>query len=175
MISLSFGRQRIAQYRKDCPFKELIKEIEINYDNYLDVTERAEAPDFQLVTAEGEVKKLSDFKGRVVYINFWASWCRPCIANFEKHADERRQLYTEGVVLLNLSIDEQPPQYRAALNRVNPLGINAQPLDMKETKKQYALYNIPAHYLIDKYGKFVHLSENQGVDIAEFRKLLAEQ
>ena len=173
--SLSFGRQRIAQYRKDCPFKELIKEIEINYDNYLDVTERAEAPDFQLVTVEGEVKKLSDFRGRVVYINFWASWCRPCIANFEKHADERRQLYTEGVVLLNLSIDEQPPQYRAALNRVNPLGINAQPLDMKETKKQYALYDIPAYYLIDKFGKFVHLSEKQGVNIEEFRKLLAEQ
>ena len=107
---LSFGRQRIEQYRKDCPFQALIKEIDSNYDNYLDVTERAEAPDFQLVTAEGEVKRLSDFKGRVVYINFWASWCRPCIADFEKHADKRRQLYTEGVVLLNLSIDEQPPQ-----------------------------------------------------------------
>ena len=173
--NLSFGRQRIEQYRKDCPFKALIQEIDTNYDNYLDVTERAEAPDFQLVTAEGEVKRLSDFRGRVVYINFWASWCRPCIANFEKYADERRQLYTEGVVLLNLSIDEQVPQFRAALNRVNPLGINAQPLDMKETKKQYALYDIPAYYLIDKFGKFVHLSEKQGVDIAEFRKLLAEQ
>lgn len=173
--SLSFGRQRIEQFRKDCPFKELIKEIDSNYDNYLDVTERAEAPDFQLVTAEGEVKRLSDFKGRVVYINFWASWCRPCIANFEKYADKRKQLYTEGVILLNLSIDEQPPQYRAALNRLNPLGVNGQPLDMKATKKNYGLYDIPAYYLIDKFGKFVHLSDKQGVNVAEFRKLLAEQ
>jgi peroxiredoxin len=173
--SLSFGRQRIEQFRKDCPFKELIKEIDSNYDNYLDVTERAEAPDFQLVTAEGEVKKLSDFRGRVVYINFWASWCRPCVANFEKHANIRKRLYTEGVVLLNLSIDEQQPQFRAALNRLNPLGVNGQPLDMKEAKKQYGLYEIPAYYLIDKFGKFVHLSDKQGNDFSEFKKLLAEQ
>ena len=173
--SFSFGRQRIEQYRKDCPFKELVKELDSNYDNYLDVTERAEAPDFQLVTAEGDVKKLSDFRGHVVYINFWASWCRPCIANFEKYANIRKRLYTEGVVLLNLSIDEQPSQYLAALNRLNPLGVNGQPLDMKEAKKQYGLYEIPAYYLIDKFGKFVHLSDKQGGDISEFRKLLAEQ
>ncbi len=171
----TFGRQHIEQYRKDCPFQEFIKEIDRKYENYLDVTERAEAPDFQLVTAEGEVKKLSDFKGHVVYINFWASWCRPCVANFEKYANVRKRLSTEGVVLLNLSIDEQPSQYRAALNRLNPLGVNGQPLDMKTAKKQYGLYEIPAYYLIDKFGKFVHLSDKQGGDISEFRKLLAEE
>ena len=171
----TFGRQHIEQYRKDCPFGEFIKEIDSRYDNYLDVTERAEAPDFQLVTAEGNVKKLSDFRGHVVYINFWASWCRPCVAHFEKYANVRKRLSTEGVVLLNLSIDEQPSQYRAALNRLNPIGVNGQPLDMKEAKKQYCLYEIPAHYLIDKFGKFVHLSDKQGGDISEFQKLLAEQ
>ncbi|MDZ7877719.1 MAG: TlpA disulfide reductase family protein [Saprospiraceae bacterium] len=172
--SYSFGRQRIEQYRKDCPFKELVKELDSKHDNYLDVTERAEAPNFKLVTAEGEVKHLSDFRGRVVFINFWASWCKPCLANFYKYANIRQQLYTEGVVLLNLSIDEQPPQYRTALSRINPMGINGQPLDMQEAKKQYSLYEIPAYYLVDKLGRLVHLSDKQGGDVAEFRKLLAE-
>jgi thiol-disulfide isomerase/thioredoxin len=172
--SFSFGRQRIEQYRKDCTFKELVKELDSQYDNYLDVTERADAPDFQLVTAEGEVRRLSDFKGRVVFINFWASWCKPCLANFNKYENTRKQLYTEGVVLLNLSIDEQPPQYRNALNRLNPIGVNGQPIDMKEAKKQYSLYEIPAYYLVDKLGRLVHLSDKQGGDVSEFRKLLAE-
>jgi thiol-disulfide isomerase/thioredoxin len=172
--SFSFGRQRIEQYRKDCPFKELIKELDNKYDNYLDVTERAEAPNFKLVTAEGDVKYLSDFRGRVVFINFWASWCKPCLANFNKYASTRQQLYTEGVVLLNLSIDEQPPQYRTALSRLNPIGVNGQPLDMQEAKKQYSLYEIPAYYLVDKLGRLVHLSDKHGGDVSEFRKLLAE-
>jgi thiol-disulfide isomerase/thioredoxin len=172
--SFSFGRQRIDQYRKDCTFPELIKELDNKFDNYLDVTERAEAPDFQLVTADGQVKKLSDFKGRVVFINFWASWCKPCLANFSKYANTRQQLYSEGVVLLNLSIDEQPPQYRVALNRLNPIGVNGQPIDMKEAKKQYGLYEIPAYYLVDKQGRLVHLADKQGGDMSEFRKLLAE-
>jgi thiol-disulfide isomerase/thioredoxin len=172
--SFSFGRQRIDQYRKDCTFPELVKELDSKFDNYLDVTERAEAPDFQLVTADGQVKKLSDFKGRVVFINFWASWCKPCLANFSKYANTRQQLYSEGVVLLNLSIDEQPPQYRVALNRLNPIGVNGQPIDMKEAKKQYGLYEIPAYYLVDKQGRLVHLADKQGGDMSEFRKLLAE-
>jgi thiol-disulfide isomerase/thioredoxin len=172
--SYSFGRQRIEQYRKDCTFPELIKELDNKFDNYLDVTERADAPDFQLVTAEGEVRRLSDFKGRVVFINFWASWCKPCLSNFSKYENTRKQLYTEGVVLLNLSIDEQPPQYRNALNRLNPIGVNGQPIDMKEAKRQYSLYEIPAYYLVDKLGRLVHLSDKQGGDMSEFRKLLAE-
>jgi thiol-disulfide isomerase/thioredoxin len=118
---------------------------------------------------------LSDFRGHVVYINFWASWCRPCVANFEKYANIRKRLSNEGVILLNLSIDEQPAQYRAALARLNPIGVNGQPLDMKSAKNHYGLYEIPAYYLIDKFGKFVHLSDKQGGDISEFRKLLAEQ
>ena len=127
-----------------------------------------------MITAEGDVKKLSDFKGRVVFINFWASWCKPCLANFNKYENTRKQLYTEGVVLLNVSIDEQPPQYRNALNRLNPIGVNGQPIDMKEAKKQYSLYEIPAYYLVDKLGRLVHLSDKQGGDVSEFRKLLAE-
>jgi thiol-disulfide isomerase/thioredoxin len=173
--SFSFGRQHIEAYRKECPFKDLILDLDYAYDHYLDVVERAPAPDLQFVTTDGNVTKLSEFRGKVVYLNFWASWCLPCIQNFTKNADVHAKLNTEGVVLLNISLDDQPKKFQDAVTKLNPIGINAQPMNMQEAKKLYSLYAIPAHYIVDKNGKFAHVSEQVGRDmVTEFKKLMAE-
>ncbi len=173
--NLSFGRQHIERFREKCIFKELVKEIDDAYDRYLDVAERSEAPDLQLVTVDGKPIYLKELQGKVVYINFWASWCQPCISNFTKYADVRNRLFTEGVVLLNISIDEQPEQFRNAVARLNIKGLNVQPMDIEATKRLYNLYAIPSYFIVDKQGKFAHLSDKEGRDvIAEFKKLLAE-
>lgn len=173
--NLSFGRQHIEQFRKNCTFKDLLKEVDDVYENYLDVTERAEAPDLQLVTMDHKPVYLNDFRGKVVYISFWASWCQPCISNFAKYAEVRNRLHTEGVVLLNVSIDEQPEQFRNAVAKHNMRGLNVQPMDIAATKKLYNLYAIPSYFIIDKQGKFTHLSDKEGRDvISEFKKLVAE-
>ena len=158
--SFSFGRQRIEQYRKDCTFKELIKELDSQYDNYLDVTERADAPDFQLVTAEGEVKKLSDFKGRVVFINFWASWCRPCLDELPHSRDLAQKLAGQPIVFLYLSMDENDDIWQKTVKK-QPFAANArhyrrglsaaQPL-----LAQLLIYAIPHYLLLDKTGKIIN-------------------
>jgi peroxiredoxin len=173
--NLSFGRQHIERFRKGCTFPELIREVDDAYQQYLDVTERSEAPDFSLIKTDHTPISLKAFRGKVVYISFWASWCQPCIANFEKYNELRNRLHTEGVVLLNVNIDEQPAKYRAALERLNLVGVNVQPMEMATTKKLYSLYAIPSYFIVDKKGKFAHLSDKEGRDVlGEFRKLLAE-
>ncbi len=170
-----FGQQHIEQFRKNCPFKELMAEVDEAYQKYLDVTERAEAPDLQLVALDGSPVYLKDFRGKVVYISFWASWCQPCLSNFTKYAEVRNRLNTEGVVLINVSIDEQPDQFKTAVERLGLRGLNVQPMDIAATKRLYNLYAIPSYFIVDKQGKFTHLSDKEGRDvIGEFKKLLTE-
>jgi thiol-disulfide isomerase/thioredoxin len=173
--SHTFGQQHIDQFRKNCNFADLVREVDEAYERFSNITERAEAPDLQMVTIDGAPVYLKDFRGKVVYISFWASWCQPCIVNFIKYAEVRNRLSTEGVVLLNVSIDEQPDQFRSAVARLGLRGLNVQPMDITATKKLYNLYTIPSYFIVDKQGKFMHLSDKEGRDvIGEFKKLLTE-
>lgn len=171
----NFGRQHIQEFRKNCPYKELIKEIDDVYSLELDVAERAEAPDLELITVDGTPLYLKQFRGKVVYLSFWASWCQACISNFAKYEEMRNRLMADGVVLLNISIDAQPEHFRSAVRRLNIKGLNVQPMDIDDAKKAYNLYSIPSYFIIDKEGKFTHLSDKAGRDVlSEFKKLLAE-
>ena len=65
------------------------------------------APDFELPTIDGQTKKLSDYRGKVVVLNFWTKTCRPCLEEMPSLADFSRVLEREGdMVLLTVSTDE---------------------------------------------------------------------
>ncbi|TVR47655.1 MAG: TlpA family protein disulfide reductase [Puniceicoccaceae bacterium] len=120
-----------------------------------------EAPDFVAVTADGRELRLSDFRGQVVVIDFWATWCGPCLRALPK-VDEVARTHTEGVTVLALNVWDN----RAAFDRFietrgddfavlfahDPAGRGA------ETDIPRTLYNvsgIPTMYVIDADGKVV--------------------
>jgi cytochrome c biogenesis protein CcmG/thiol:disulfide interchange protein DsbE len=117
---------------------------------------RAEpAPDFQLRSINNESVKLSDYKGQVVLLDFWATWCGPCkvaMPHIQKLYDEHKE---RGFVVLSISIDEA----RTA-SKVKPYiksrGYSFTVLLDKETEV-VALYNpqkiLPYALLIDRNGE----------------------
>ncbi len=67
---------------------------------------RNQAPDFELTDADGRKVKLSDYKGKVVLLNFWATWCGPCKLEIPWFADFEKRYKDQGFAVLGVSMDE---------------------------------------------------------------------
>jgi peroxiredoxin len=67
---------------------------------------RAAAPDFALPGAQGNMVRLSDFRGQVVVLNFWATWCRPCDLEVPWFVEFQSRFRDEGFSVIGISVDE---------------------------------------------------------------------
>src|SRR6516162_3786104 len=64
------------------------------------------APDFDLVSLDGERVKLSDYRGKAVLLNFWATWCSPCKVEMPWFVDLQKKYGTDGLVILGIAMDD---------------------------------------------------------------------
>ena len=110
------------------------------------------AADFTVPSLAAQPLRLSDFKGKVVFLNFWATWCPPCKEEMPSMERLYRRYKGRGFVILALSIDTGGQAPVAAFVKkfglTFPIG-----LDPKFTvANQYAIRGLPATFLIDKTG-----------------------
>jgi peroxiredoxin len=68
------------------------------------------APDWELTDLSGKMVRLSDFKGKVVVMNFWATWCQPCSKEIPWFIDLQRKYSGNGLVVVGVSLDEGGPE-----------------------------------------------------------------
>lgn len=110
------------------------------------------APDFELVDLAGDLHKLSDYKGRVVFLNFWATWCGPC----KKEAPSLQRLYQsirgEEFELLAISTDKEKNPIGPFVDRYNLTFPILWDWEQKAAK-HYRVAGIPVSLLIDRQGR----------------------
>ncbi len=131
------------------------------------------APDFEAIKENGERFKLSDLKGKVVYISFWASWCKPCLNGFVKNEKIRKQLEDKGIILLNVSMDKSQDIWKNTLNRLPINGLNIYVEDKPTVQNLYQITSLPLYQIVNKKGNFDFLSDKPNRNIiAEFEQMM---
>ena len=128
------------------------------------------APDFTVQDSEHKVT-LSELRGKVVVLNFWASWCQPCIEETPSLIEMQHKLRDKGVTVLAVSIDDDDDSYHKFLTnfRVDLLTVRD---PNKVSNAMYGTFKFPESYVIDRNGvmrrKFIGEVDWTSPEVVEF-------
>jgi peroxiredoxin len=128
------------------------------------------APDFSVTNLDGQAVRLADLKGRRVVLNFWATWCAPCLAELPNFIKLRAETSPANIAILGLSTDDAAAQKTFAhRNGVNyPLAV------LQKVPSPYQdIVKIPATIVIDRNGVIQHVLFS-AQDFKTLKKFAAE-
>ncbi len=134
------------------------------------------APNVELLDSLGNKKNLSDYKGKLVYIDVWASWCKPCINSIPYWNQLVKQFADrKDINFLFISIDDDVSNWTKALERFKPQGDNFSSLGgFKESElaRKYKIRALPSTILIDEGGKIINASAErpENIDLLKYLK-----
>ncbi|MFK7810775.1 MAG: TlpA family protein disulfide reductase [Saprospiraceae bacterium] len=128
------------------------------------LTNGALAPVFKLTNTNGRLVSLEDFKEKVVYLDFWASWCSPCIMQMKNSKSWKAQFKDKDVAFIYISLDKDKTDWR---NFVHSLSKGSQDVHLvaksgemydSEVAREYFVKRLPNVFIIDKQGNVFYNS-----------------
>lgn len=114
-----------------------------------------EAPDFKLPAVDGSMVSLSDYSSKVIVVDFWATWCPPCLEMIPVLSKLHRQYGDKGVVVLGVSLDQEGLEALSAFVHENLIPYKILMGDKRITRAFGGISSIPTLYIIDREGRLV--------------------
>lgn len=109
-------------------------------------------PDFELPDLDGKARRLADFRGKVVVLNYWATWCPPCVDEMPSLEKLHRSLAERGLAVVAISVDER---FSDIVDFVKSYGVTFTILhdNGRKVARSYQSFKYPETYIIDRDGR----------------------
>lgn len=152
----------VERFNALCSDDSLRQQVNAEYAEYLRVYGNLmpgkPAPDFEIIDADGKKCRLSDLRGKYLFIDIWATWCAPCQDEIPFMAQLQEHFTGDGrITLISISVDSNMKTWKNFLKKEQP-GWPQYVVDRKTNEfleKEYRIYGIPHFMLIDPKGRFV--------------------
>ena len=158
--AFSLAHRRWEDFQQINPHSEYTEAVQTTLDNALKPQPGLQlgqpAPEFTLHDLAGQPVSLSQFKGQIALLDFWASWCKPCISDLPKLREIKEKTADWPVVFVNVSLDEDEEAWREAVDKheIKGVHVRADAFD-SDVAKSYQIDGIPLYYLVDSQGVIV--------------------
>lgn len=139
------------------PGNKYLSKLKQDIDSYSKIAGGSAAPDFTLNTPEGKPLALSSFRGKIVLVDFWASWCGPCRKENPNVVKLYKKYHDKGFEILGVSLDDSKDKWVSAIKKDGLVWNHVSDLKgwQSEVCPLYGIDAIPFTILLDKDGKII--------------------
>ncbi|OWY19709.1 TlpA family protein disulfide reductase [Sphingobacteriales bacterium UPWRP_1] len=171
---------KFDEYLVACPFTNYTQAVTEVYDRAFRTSAGQQAPDFSLINLAGDTLTLQQLKGKVLYVDFWATWCGPCVREMGYSEQLKEKFTGKNVAFVYISVDDNPMDWEYYLHNTllytpdSTLHLFANGLT-SETGKNYNIKGVPRYLIIDADGIIADSNAKRPSDpgvVADLEKVL---
>ncbi len=156
-----YGLKNFSKYKEyltnNITNSDYINEFQKNYEKKLLIAPGKPAPEFTCTDIDSNLISLNNFKGKYVYIDFWATWCGPCRHELPEYIRLHSEYKGKDIAFVSISLDENKKNWEKSILEHKPeyISLIAENGWNSKVSKAYQISGIPTFVLIDREGKII--------------------